>query len=320
MLDDPEISRTAMEFLKKPDSFAVGVGRKTVNGIRTGDTSLVFFVRRKLPKSALSAQDAIAGTVNSGGNQVPTDVQEMDEPFAPMIVPATRPAPAAKATALKAERPGAIMGESGANMNCPAGTLGIFVRPENSPAGAYRNFLSCNHVLANFGITAPYAPILQPSFIGGGRWPANWIGSLAEFAPIDFRMDALNSIDAAVGYFPSPVIENIVFGIGAVGGLLRRAQIQPDLHVRKFGAGSGLTEGNVIAFPTFLKINYAPLGGGVALYRDQIVADCPACYGDSGSVIFDNENFAVGHIFGGALTHSFCNPMEDTLAYFGMSL
>ncbi|MBA2245937.1 MAG: hypothetical protein H0W11_13355 [Gemmatimonadetes bacterium] len=151
------------DLLDRRNVVAVGVGRKVVEGRETDQLAIVASVIAKRPREALPASELIPPTVDG----VPTDVVCTGPIFAFQNPTGRfRPAPA---------------GVSLGHVSITAGTLGCLVRKNGR-----LYILSNNHVIANSNDAAIGDPILQPGPTDGGRDPADRIGRLSEWVPIQF--------------------------------------------------------------------------------------------------------------------------------------
>jgi len=148
--------------------------------------------------------------------------------------------------------------------------------------------------------------IMQPS---PGE-PANNrpIGVLVDFAPLKFDGDTKNPnyIDAAIAKLWGPQRHNPTIPlIGWIKGYVEKKQIQLGEVVRKFGRTTGYTEGRVLSIYLDIWIRYDRTGQS-AFFQNQVLIEPKATdmkfvsKGDSGSIVVDAEQNALGLIFGGA--------------------
>lgn len=120
---------------------------------------------------------------------------------------------------------------------------------------------------------------------------------------------ASNIIDAAVAKPGRPdLITGEILELGAVEGV---AEPQVGMTVQKSGRSSGLTEGKVTAMNTSLKVQLDEEEYG--WFSDQVVADCVVNPGDSGSLVLNKENQAVGLVFAGSDQYSVFNRIDNVL-------
>lgn len=160
----------------------VGIGHKEQQGIDLGEPCITFFVRKKLPRSLLRAEDLIPPKIEG----IITDVVETGDLVAD-IENETFSVDKMRYKRNAKKRP-AQPGLSIGHYQVTAGTFGAVVYDEqtNEPL-----ILSNNHVLANAtngkdGLSKIGDPILQPGRADGGRLNRDVIGSLLRFHPLQF--------------------------------------------------------------------------------------------------------------------------------------
>jgi hypothetical protein len=221
-----------------------------------------------------------------------------------------------------------------------AGTLGILAhRTSGEPV-----ILSNNHVLANSNEGHEGDLILQPGPYDGGK-PQDAIAKLAGFVPIGFSEQDLGSLgrllERALGALLAPMglglrrlpsgktnlvdaaiatplsadlVAPEILEIGLVSGT---ASANLGTRVKKSGRTTGLTHGRVTALEATVEVDY---GGKSAVFRGQIVSDVPSRGGDSGSLIVDESNRALGLLFAGGATTTILNPIDAVLAALGLRI
>jgi hypothetical protein len=204
-----------------------------------------------------------------------------------------------------------IGGISGANTNLTgqSGTIGYFCTPRSKlPRRKQVHLLSNSHVFADLrkGKVDETDLIMQPS---PGE-PANNrpIGTLVNFSALKFQtgLNDPNHIDAAIAKLWEPQQHNAVIPlIGAVKGHVRKQEIEIGEGVRKFGRTTGYTEGRIFSICLDIWIRYDRTGQS-AFFQNQMLIEPAlpeyskfAAKGDSGSLLVDEKQHAVGLIFGG---------------------
>ncbi|RPI03837.1 MAG: hypothetical protein EHM72_00480 [Calditrichaeota bacterium] len=324
--------KTQKSLLKKANVIGVGIGFKETEGKMTTDLSLKVLVVEKLPISALAAQDLVPKELNG----VKTDVTYVGRIHA-LQSPTARHRPAF---------PGISIG----HYAITAGTFGVVVRDRQTNE---RLILSNNHVLANGNNASPGDSIIQPGAADGGRTPRDRIADLSRFVKIQFKgdgggnggsscpfarftasflnviaslfrsksrmtvvqADGLNLVDAAVA---KPISEDIIteeiLKIGQVSG---SAEAKIGMKVRKSGRTTGYTEGEITVLDTTIEVGY---GGQVAMFEHQILASGMSEPGDSGSLIVDQQNHAVGLLFAGSANVTVLNPIAAVLTALNITL
>ena len=203
-----------------------------------------------------------------------------------------------------------IGGISGANayLTGESGTIGYFcTRKSKLSRRKEIHLLSNSHVFADLRKTNidDGDLIMQPS---PGEPASNRpIASLVTFAALKFNdIKKPNNIDAAIARLWAPRPHKAVIPlIGAIKGYVERKDIVVGETARKFGRTTGYTEGRV--FSIYLDIwIHCDRKGQSAFFKDQFLIE-PAlpkfakfvAKGDSGSLLVDVEQHAIGLIFGG---------------------
>jgi hypothetical protein len=203
-----------------------------------------------------------------------------------------------------------VGGISGANTNLTgqSGTIGYFcTRKSKLPRRREIHLLSNSHVFADLRktIVDDGDLIMQPS---PGE-PANNrpIASLVNFSALKFDdIKQPNHVDAAIAKLWGPQQHQPMIPlIGAVKGQVETKDIEIGEAVRKFGRTTGYTEGRVFSIYLDIWIRYERTGQS-AFFQDQFLI-APAlpkftkfvASGDSGSLLVDAKQHAIGLIFGG---------------------
>jgi len=115
------------------------------------------------------------------------------------------------------------------------------------------------------------------------------------------------------------ILQRVDF-LGPPRGVRSASGVWVGEQVQKVGRTTGLTRGTVVATDAQLKISYEALGfgNGVALFEHQLITTNMCGYGDSGSLLFDDDRNAVGLLFGGSPTHTFFNYVEAVQNQLGV--
>ena len=208
-----------------------------------------------------------------------------------------------------------------------AGTIGARVKDQNGNVYA----LSNNHVYANINNAKIGDSALQPGSFDGGTDPADKIGELYAFQPINFSVFGSNTIDAAIA---NSTPDDLGFatlpdGYGAPSSQIIAASI--GLPVQKYGRTTQLTRGEVSDINVTISVCYANCSSRffaqLAWFEDQIgIASTDAgsfsAGGDSGSLIVtdDGNNNPVGLLFAGSDTKTFANRIDLVLNHFGVMI
>ena len=301
----------------------VAVGRKVVGGRELDEPCIVVYVDHKEAEDRLRRRDLVPAALDG----VRTDVVETGRFRALPVLETLEVSHTAKV------RP-APGGVSIAHERVTAGTLGILARRTSGEAV----ILSNNHVLADSNEAKAGDRILQPGPYDGGR-PQDAIAELAEYVPIQFRDQDLSRLGRLLERTLGPLLAPIGLGVrrlpsgntnivdAAIAKPLEADLVAPDIleigrvagtaeatigmRVRKSGRTTGLTRGRVTALDASVEVDY---GGKTALFRRQIIGDILSRGGDSGSLIMDDANHAVGLLFAGGATTTILNPIEAVLS------
>ncbi len=312
----------APALLARANVVGVGIGHKVRRGRRLSGRCLTVLVSEKKPVSALSQSDLIPA--NLGG--VVTDVWQSGHLR-----------PLEQTERLRPAQPGLSIG----HYRVTAGTFGAVVYDQKSGEPL---ILSNNHVLANScnGRNRRASlgdPVLQPGSYDGGTLVNDQIGRLERYIPLHFAAlqsaqaiaavihtgwkaletqapspAAINLVDAAVARPLQPDLLNPeILGIGAVSGT---AAGELDLAVQKSGRTTGYSTGIILIQNVVLRVDYGD--AGVCVFTDQLVSDIPSGPGDSGSLVLDMQNRAIGLLFAGGDNITVLNPIADVTEQLGV--
>jgi hypothetical protein len=220
------------------------------------------------------------------------------------------------------------IGISTGHPDITAGTIGARVKD-----GSGRVFaLSNNHVYANQNEANPGDNVLQPGTYDGGVDPADAIGTLYAYQPIDFTLSGVNYIDAAIAESSTNLLGNSTppddmngnAGYGTPSSVTQAASI--GLPVKKYGRTTGMTHGEVGAINVYVEVCYEQfwiLCIKSAYFYDQIQIS-PAGFsggGDSGSLIVTEDgNNPIGLLFAGSDTTTFANRIDLVLNAFDVTI
>lgn len=307
----------------------LAVGHKVVRGEETDEPCIIVYVERKKSEPDLRKRDIVPKEVEG----VRTDVVEtgrfraltMLEPSAVSRTQRIRPAPG---------------GVSVGHYAITAGTLGVLAHRASGKAV----LLSNNHVFANSNDAQAGDPILQPGPADGGTQD-DAIARLLDFVPIVFDERELgpfgrilerglgpllaylglglkrlpsgrtNLVDAAIADpIAADLVDPNILGIGRVAG---HVEADIEMRLRKSGRTTGLTSGRVTAIDGVVQVDY---DGKSAVFRQQIVSDLLSRGGDSGSLIVDDQNHAVGLLFAGSDRATILNPIDAILHLLDLEL
>lgn len=199
-----------------------------------------------------------------------------------------------------------------------AGTLGGFARLR-SDEGDRIGVISCNHVLVyNNKKSNGDDYIVRPGPRDGGFHPSSSIGKLHSFQSIDFTPGSVNEVDAAFATLDQDVLlkwndrfdrpfdkRPKIMGVrdfdpSMIEGDSDDAKLS---KVFKYGRSTGLTEGGIVSTDRLnLSVLYAP--GRKAIFNNVVEIEGKngkpfSLPGDSGSLVWDIDHFAIGVVFAG---------------------
>lgn len=223
------------------------------------------------------------------------------------------------------------MGISVSHFKSLSGTLGCFVQRRDSNDSSKFWILSNNHVIANDNDARIGEAVIQPGRNDRRRWRKggkridreDTIASLDSWIKLEPRG---NTVDAAIAEVNVDVKEdtiNVIPGIGRISSIYTD-RIIPALKVKKLGRTTGLTDGIVT---TILKKELE-----VTCKRNVKRGFCNVIViessnnkpfskkGDSGSIIVDEQNRAMGLLFAGNGTQTFAIPATEVFDKLNLRL
>lgn len=204
-----------------------------------------------------------------------------------------------------------IGGISGAhtNLSGQSGTIGYFcTRKSKLPRRKEVHLLSNRHVFADLwkAQVDDADLIVQPS--PGEPASGRPIGTLVSFSTLKFDNDLNNPnhVDAAIAKLWAPLPHKpLIPLIGSVKGYVATKDVTIGEAVRKFGRTTGYTEGTVFSICLDIWIRYDRTGKS-AFFQDQFLIEPDLLRfakfvsgGDSGSLLVDAEQHAIGLLFAG---------------------
>lgn len=191
------------------------------------------------------------------------------------------------------------------------GTVGCLVR-----RGADLLILSANHVLARENRAPLGSDIVQPSNGSIGR---RVVAELTAFEPL--RATG-NEIDGAVARLVIGDVDPTLFNNVRVTSVRTAPLVQGD-RLFKFGQATEEREGTYHEMTSNQAI---PMRFGTYSFDRQIVVKASgprafSCGGDSGALVYDQQQRAVGIVIGGnCIDRTFVTPIEPLLTKLGVTL
>ena len=216
------------------------------------------------------------------------------------------------------------IGVSTGHPDITAGTIGCRVKDANGNIFA----LSNNHVFANINKASIGDNILQPGPYDGGTDPADAIGTLYDYEPMDFN-GGNNFIDAAIALSSESELNYATpsgDGYGTPSSTIVSATVKQ--KVQKYGRTTVWTKGEVSEINVTVNVCYESAGPfrckTYATFVNQI-GITPGTFsagGDSGSLIVtdDGNNYPVGLLFAGSDARTLANPIQPVLERFSVTI
>ena len=301
-----DISKNHFNYLMNLQNVsAIGLGLKYINNINIFEPCLHVLVDKKLPSNSLTSNNIVPKNYMG----IKTDVIEIGNlRFSSndgLITQKFRPL------------------ESGCQLviytqvnNKPyeiTGTLGCIV---SSVINRKRHhfILSNNHVLANFNETPIGEEIMQLNYSDEEIFDEDVVAHLTNFIPLNPTKNNtthINYVDCAIAKVAhKSLISNKVFNVGEITGV-SKAILNED--VKKVGYYTGLTTGKILTLgATF---NMYDSNNKKFIFKEQIIGKVKSDTGDSGSILLNNKNEAIGLIFGNSKngTHILVNDINMVL-------
>ena len=215
-----------------------------------------------------------------------------------------------------------VGGVSASHPDVTAGTVGAIIRDSVS---GNKLFLSNNHVFANSasltnGRANEGDPVYQPGIYDGAT-AEDIVATLYRWIPFDD--DGMNIVDAALAL---PVDQNIAspylltdssLDLIPINGI---HPVSSPIKIKKYGRTTGADTGDVVDWNFTVAVDYDD--GKSRNFTDQILTTARTEGGDSGSILLDENNNAVGLIFAGGqdlfgTNYGVANKIQNVLAMFG---
>lgn len=291
------------KLLNLPNVVGVGIGYKVKDGETLDEHAIVALVTKKVSKFYLNE----ASTIPAELDEIRTDVVEVGEVSLLENTGKMRPA-----------QPGISIG----HYKITAGTFGAVVYDKNTKEPL---IISNNHVLANVtngkdGNSAIGDPIYQPGPYDGGT-AQDTIAHLHRFVPITYYKTlplspVKNKVDTAVAKpISKDLINPEILEIGKVNGTIEAAV---GMAVKKNGRTTGFTQGTIQTLHATIKVNMG--NNRIAVFEDQIVTGPISAGGDSGSLVLNENNQAVGLLFAGSTETTILCPIANVLSALNVTL
>ncbi|CAG7840908.1 hypothetical protein CLOHAE12215_02332 [Clostridium haemolyticum] len=285
-------------FLNKSNVVGIGCGCKIKNGFYTNQLCIKIFVTKKLPLNQLNTSD-IVPSIYKG---IPTDIKETGYFTAHSLTQKIRPT---------------LGGYVIANEYNPnfSGTLGCLVTDNKDLF-----VLSNNHVLVMLNKAPLGTKIIQPSCEYGGDPKTDIIANLSKYIEIKFKgliRTPTNYTDCAI----AKIIDKSLVSpeIALVG--IPKGVSSPKLNqrVKKVGAISELTTGVITSIHNTITVDYDIIKK-TAIFKEQVLTTKLAEAGDSGAILLDENNTAIGLLMSGSKNTSTFNSIDTVLKQLNVTL
>ncbi|UCZ52118.1 S1 family peptidase [Bacillus shivajii] len=296
--------------LRKQNVIGLGIGVKKKSGKYTGRPALIAYVTSKKPLSSLTKEDKVPESLDG----VETDVIEISQPEIQLYTDKLddlRTLPTNELTTRVRPVKG---GWSVGHPDITAGTAGaiVYSKEEGNQINYY--ILSNNHVLANSNAASLGDPVIQPGTVDGGRLPDDQVATLSKFIPIDLTPDKPledheNLVDAAIAEGSLQELDRDIYWNGYLKGWVNKEDVEVGMQVKKTGRTTGYTIGEIVSVGATIDVNFG--NNRVARFTDQILTTPLSEGGDSGSVVTDMNNKAIGLLFAGSPEVTILNQIEN---------
>jgi hypothetical protein len=274
----------------------MGIGCKTYNGQPTKDLCVKFYVDQKLQ----AFKDLIPPQVM---------VQDLG-----LVMTKVEKIGSVELESLKIRVRPVLGGYSIGHESGGCGSKGCLVRKRGDRDKMF--ILSAGHVLDPSGTASRDDAILQPGVNDGGAIHSDTVANFYESVPLHFSPVFAKNVDAAIAGPIDPancshiIAEIQVAPSGVATPLL-------GMQVHKVGKSTGLTSGEIKATRVSLRIPYEqPVSNtllGIQNFNNLVECSRYSKGGDSGSIILDRLNNAIGLHIAAEGNKSFFIPIQDVL-------
>ena len=317
------------DMLEKDNVVGIAIGNKVVGDQTTSEKCLSILVSHKMDRDMLDSRSLIDTSKKLDG--LTLDVVEVGDLFAGegAFAPPAQTYTTEEATfdapihqevgyevstqafspSLNVRLRPALGGYSVGHYKITAGTIATacYERSDylSSRPGSFY-LLSNNHVLANSNAASIGDPILQPGPYDGGIYPRDVIARLKRYIPIKFHSGTarpLNYVDAAIAEGNLRDLSREIYWIGYVDRTYSAPSV--GLAVEKTGRTTGFRTGRITNINATVDVNYG--GGRIARFARQIVTTNISAGGDSGSLVLNRQEGALGLLFAGSSTRTIVN-------------
>ncbi|MGL5244836.1 MAG: serine protease, partial [Sarcina sp.] len=273
----------------------IGLGKKYINSQNTDEFCINVFVEKKEDLNTLKKSDIIPSKYMG----IKTDVIEIGKVTGDSLNTKIRPVQC-----------GYSIGP--ANVNT-VGTAGCIVQRGFGNNISY--FILCNnHILTNNQTLPIGTRIIQPARLDGGTI-FDQVATLSNYTPLFPGGSQYNSVDCAIARISNnSLISNEIAWQGYPKGV---GTARVGELVKKVGRSSGRTLSTVRSIGTTL---YVDLGFQTYLFYDQITINKFTNNGDSGSLVLNSFNEAIGLHMASSGQMSIANNINNVLRSLNVEL
>ncbi|AEB76100.1 conserved hypothetical protein [Clostridium botulinum BKT015925] len=271
-------------FLSKTNVIGIGLGFKSIKGSNTSQKCIKVFTSEKVDNGELPPAQLVPAIYKG----IRTDVVQSGNIEFTGLTQKKRPAPGGYSI--------------GPPLKTQTGTMGCLVTD-----GSDVFILGNNHVLADLNFLPIGTPIMQPGPDDGGKANTDVIAKLTKYIPIKFHKKE-NYVDAAIAkVIDKKLVSASIAFIGNIKGIGK-----PNLEegVKKVGRTTEFTVGKISAIYATYVLKY---NSKEVLFKDQIFTTNMADYGDSGAILVDYRNYALGLLIAGSESFTVYNNIYKVL-------
>ncbi|MPQ43078.1 hypothetical protein [Clostridium tarantellae] len=284
-------------FLKKQNVVGLAFGYKINENLNTKEPCLKVLVKEKVPSSNLKPEDLIPEIYRG----FKTDIIETGD---------------LSYSSLRSKNLPLQFGYSIGPANVElVGSAGCLVKD------CCKNYyiLSNSHLFSFFDTLPIGTPILHPGVKDGGIYPKDLIAILSKTVPIISSIGdpfIINYVDCALAKIINPRL--ITKKLALIGNIKGLCPATLELNVKKVGRTTSLTTGMVIALDAVIALE--DFNDNKQIFVDQIITTHMSDKGDSGSLVLDKNNNAIGLIFANSSSISILNPIKLVLDALKVSI
>lgn len=300
--------------LKKKNVIGLGEGYKITDGKTTPEKAIMILVEKKEPKSQISKKNLVPDLVEDIQTDVyetgPIDIQPLG--FLKRLFNKVETEDTLTELTRKSRWRPIPGGVSFGNALISSGTYSW--KAKNLSDGSIVSYTNAHVGASDLLKDMTYQrsrKLLQPGAYFGGNIKNDLVGENIRF--VKLNKGGNNWVDGCVGSilnqedFADEILE---IGVPSKVG----TSIEAGLEIKKSGATTGLTRGNVVSINSIINVGYGDLG--IIRFVEQIVGTRMSAGGDSGSSMLADgdqntyrDNELLGVLFAGGPNATIFNPI-----------